>query len=280
MCFSKRQSFINFYLLIICGLYKINEWRLGLFLIFLGFKDLIQAFLYKNINNPKQLNFYTILSWVHVCFQPLFVNIFFSYFDINFKEKEKRNEIEKEKRNEIEKEKEKGNEKEKEKEKEKRNKIWYVIYSINLIYGIISLFLLKDINGFSKNCVGNPSDNFCKKNTKSYLGKIHIGYQFNINHNKIFFKYFYFILTFVPGLFSNAYTLYIFWLIFILIIKLLSNKINLRNGEFAAIWCFSSILIYIPLALFSKQFLKFFQIINFNIKGKYSWIINKIKYNQ
>ena len=51
MCFSEKQSYINALLLFCCGIYKLKQWRLGIPLIFLGLKDLLQGFLYKSINN-------------------------------------------------------------------------------------------------------------------------------------------------------------------------------------------------------------------------------------
>ena len=53
MCFSETQSYINAILLFFVGLHKISEWRIGIPLIFLGTKDLLQGFLYKYLNSLK-----------------------------------------------------------------------------------------------------------------------------------------------------------------------------------------------------------------------------------
>lgn len=274
MCFSERQSYINAILLFVCGLYKINQWRLGVPLIFLGFKDLLQGLLYKNMNKQKILNFYSILSWVHICFQPLFVNMIGSYFDINFDKKETfkvgetpNDSDKKEDKKEVLEKKEEGEKKEAlEKKTSNKKKFWFIIYAINLIYAILTMFSLKDINKLPNNCVGDPRNNFCKKKTTSYLGKVHVGYQFNINNNKFLWSIIYPLLFVVPGLFTKAYIPYILWFIFIKTIALITNMFKIRGGEYAAIWCFMSIIFGIPLVLFSEQFLKLFRKIDLDLK--------------
>lgn len=278
MCFSERQSYINAILLFFCGLYKINHWRLGLPLIFLGFKDLLQGLLYKNIKKPKLLNFYSILSWIHICFQPLFVNMIGSYFDINFYKKENitdsdkketnnENKVNKKLKREIDTEVEAENEKEElEKKTNNKKKFWFIVYAINFVYAILTMFSLKDINKLPNNCVGDPRNNFCKPNTTSYLGKVHVGYQFNINNNKFLWTVFYPLLFVIPGLFTKAYIPYILWFVFIKTISLITNMFKIRGGEYAAIWCFMSIIFGIPLVLFSEQFLKLFRKIDYNLK--------------
>ena len=99
------------------------------------------------------------------------------------------------------------------------------------------------------------------------MGKIHIGYQFNLNHNRYLWDYIYKILFIIPGLFTHAYIPYILWIIFFKITFTISKFIKIEGGEFAAVWCFSSILFGIPIALFSKQFLELFQNIHFDIKN-------------
>ena len=74
--------FINTIILIISGIYVYPKYRLTLPLFFLALKDLIQGLSYRNIEMNKSTQFLTSLSWIHICFQPLFVNIFVSYFDI------------------------------------------------------------------------------------------------------------------------------------------------------------------------------------------------------
>ena len=80
MCFSQTQSYINTILLVIGGFYVYPNYRLTFGLIFLALKDLLQGLLYYYKNNEKSKNILTSFSWIHLCFQPLFVNIFMSHF--------------------------------------------------------------------------------------------------------------------------------------------------------------------------------------------------------
>jgi hypothetical protein len=43
-------------------------------------KDLLQTFLYEFDHNEYYKNFFSILSYIHICFQPLFINMLLSYF--------------------------------------------------------------------------------------------------------------------------------------------------------------------------------------------------------
>ena len=81
MCFSEKQSFLHAIILFISSIYLKDKWQLAVSLFFLGLKDLIQGFSYYYINNKKKLNMLTSLSWIHICLQPLFVNLIYVYFD-------------------------------------------------------------------------------------------------------------------------------------------------------------------------------------------------------
>ena len=110
MCFSEKQSFINAIILIIGSIFVYPKYRLSIFLIFLALKDLIQGFLYKYQHNEKLENSLTVLSWIHICFQPLFVNIFMSNFSQN------------------------------------KNNYWNIIFIICFLYGIYALTTLKEFD--------------------------------------------------------------------------------------------------------------------------------------
>ena len=83
MCFTEKQSFINAILLIVGSIYVYPEYKFSSMLIFLALKDLIQGFLYKYQHNEKIEKKLTVLSWIHICCQPLFANIFMSNFSQN-----------------------------------------------------------------------------------------------------------------------------------------------------------------------------------------------------
>ena len=84
MCFSKEFSFFNFALLSGYGSYLAyqnpHHWRLYVPAFYLGLKDFLQGFLYIFNTNQSYKYILSILSYIHICFQPLIANIFFSYF--------------------------------------------------------------------------------------------------------------------------------------------------------------------------------------------------------
>ena len=220
MCFSEKQSFINFIILIIGSIYVYPKYRLTLFLIFLALKDLIQGFLYKYQHNEKIKNVLTVLSWIHISFQPLFVNIFMSNFSQN------------------------------------KNNYWNIIFIICFLYGIYTLTTLNefDIQNDPDCITKNKKNDFCSKYTTSYIGKYHIAYKFNRDNDILFFPIIYLILMFIPSLFTNSRMLGIIWGLFVGLIYIFFNKIG--EGEKAAIWCFLSIIFYLPIAVFNKQISK------------------------
>ena len=222
MCFTERQSFINVIILIIGSIFVYPKYRLTIFLIFLASKDLIQGFLYKYQHNEKLEKNLTILSWIHICFQPLFVNMFISYFS-----------------------------------EKKYNNYWNIIFVICLLYGIYTLTTLKefDIQNDPHCNKIDKNDDFCSKYTTSYIGKYHIAYKFNRDNDRIFFPIIHLILIFVPSLFTNCRILGIIWGLFVILIYIYFNDIG--NGEKAAIWCFLSIVYFLPIAIFNKQISKY-----------------------
>ena len=219
MCFSEKQSFINAIILIIGSIYVIPKYRLSIFLIFLALKDIIQGLLYFYQNNERIENILTILSWVHICFQPLFVNIFMSNFS------------------------------------QDKNKYWNIIFIISFLYGLYTLTTLNEFDiQNDTDCIKknkNSNNDFCSKYTTSYIGKYHIGYKFNRDNDILFFPIIYLILMFIPGLFTKSRSISIIWGLFVGLIYIFFN--NIGEGEKAAIWCFLSIIFFLPIAIFNKQ---------------------------
>ena len=227
MCFSESQSYINTFLLFLAGMYKINNYRLCIPLFFLATKDLIQGLLYHYIDNPKINRLLTQISWCHISFQPFIVNLGFSNFSLE---------------NTI---------------------FWNTTLLISFIYGIFTLSTLHDFNLKSSYCVSkNVKNDFCSSRTLSYLGNYHLGYRFKRTNDKILFPILYVIIMFVPALFTNSRMLSIVWCIFVIIIDTISQKNG--YGETAAMWCFLSILFWLPLSLYEKNIKS---IINMNYKN-------------
>ena len=221
MCFSEAQSFINFIILIIGSIYVYPKYKLSLFLIFLASKDLIQGFLYKYHNDEKIKNKLVILSWAHICFQPLFVNIFLSNFSEN------------------------------------KKYYWNIIFIISFIYGIYTLTTLSDLDiQLDPDCyTKHKVSDFCSERTTSYQGKYHIAYKFNRDNEILFFPIIYLIIMLLTSLFTKSKLLGIIWGLMIGLIYLYFNNIN--YGETAAIWCFLSIIYFLPVAVFHKEISKF-----------------------
>tara|TARA_Y100000385_G_scaffold269984_1_gene308607 strand:- start:117 stop:755 length:639 start_codon:yes stop_codon:yes gene_type:complete len=209
-------------MLTIVSIYVYPKYKLTIFLIFLALKDLIQGFLYKYQDNEKLKNMLSIISWIHICFQPLFINIFISYFSEN-----------------------------------KYNNYWNIIFIICLLYGIYTLTTLKEFDiQNDPDCIKiDKNDDFCSKYTTSYIGKYHVAYKFNRDNDLIFFPIIHLILIFVPSLFTNCRILGIIWGLFVILIYIYFN--NIGNGEKAAIWCFLSIVYFLPIAIFNKEISKF-----------------------
>lgn len=223
MCFSQNQSFLNTAILIICSVYLFKQWRLSIFLIFLSIKDLIQGFLYYYQNNEKMEHFLSILSWIHICFQPLFVNIFISHFTRT------------------------------------KNNYWNIIFILCFIYGLYTLTTLNEFDIQNDiNCItNNENDDFCSNTTTSYIGKYHIAYKFSRDKDILFFPIIYLILMFIPSLLTSAKIIGVLWIIFVSIIYIYYNNIN--HGEKAAIWCFLSIIFFLPLSIFNKNIIKYLE---------------------
>jgi len=226
MCFSEQQSIINFIALFSYSLFLNTQssdsdiWRLYIPLYFLSIKDLLQAGLYQFDANHDYKHILSILSFVHICFQPLMVNIVFSYFSkdttflgVNY---------------------------------------WNIIFLITFLYGCYELTNL-DVFNIQRNasfCKDSTSD-FCSDEDSSYIGKYHVAYKFKtINNYDIVLM----LLMILPALLTSSWFLSLLWLFFIIGIMYVFK--DTRNGESGAIWCLLSIAFFIPVAYFRDSIMK------------------------
>jgi hypothetical protein len=232
MCFSKELSFFNFGLLAGYAAYlqiyskEKDIWLLYYALYYLGFKDFLQGCLYL-LDKVEIYKYYlSILSYIHICFQPLFVNIFFSYFSplSNFFN---------------------------------INNYWSSVFLFNLLFGLYQLTNLDvfDIFREAPYCKDKASDLYSNTNS-SYIGKYHVAYKFRTKYK--YSPFFYFFML-IPALLTNSYILAIINIIFISIISYICC--NLRSGEIAAIWCLLSILLFLPVTYYRKEILEFIETI-------------------
>ena len=129
----------------------------------------------------------------------------------------------------------------------------FIIFSIAIIYGIYNITNLNEFDiQNDRDCIKEDKyDDYCSNKTESYLGKYHLGYKFNTD--KIKFHDLYDILMFIPPLLTKSKYLTLVWAIFAVTVRNVFGKIG--SGEKAAIWCFSSILMAIPVALFEEKIL-------------------------
>jgi len=136
-----------------------------------------------------------------------------------------------------------------------KNNYWNIIFIISFLYGIYTLTTLKEFDiQNDPDCNSNKKNDFCSINTTSYIGKYHIAYKFNRDNDILFFPIIYLLLMFIPSLFTNSRILGIIWGLFVGLIYIIFN--NIGEGEKAAIWCFLSIIFFLPISIFNKQISK------------------------
>jgi len=226
MCFSENQSYFNALLLFATGIYSYSKTKLAIGLFFLGIKDLIQGILYRTIRKGDKAltGNYAILSWIHICFQPLCLNLFLSFFD------------------------------------PKNIDYWKWVLIACFFYAIVCAIHIKDLDIYhlpSCNKKYNPSNDFCADKTTAYQGKYHLGYKFNGIDQKIIYPGLYLLLMFFPAIFTKVRPLLLAWVGLVLGVAVIFERgLNVWNGETAALWCFLSILYFIPITLFSDQISK------------------------
>lgn len=220
MCFSQTQSYINTILLVIGGFYVYPNYRLTFGLIFLALKDLLQGLLYYYKNNEKSKNILTSFSWIHLCFQPLFVNIFMSHFS------------------------------------KQNTYYWNSIFIISFLYGLYDITTLNEFDiQNDPDCIKkNEKNDLCSSHTTSYMGKYHVGYKFRKDKTNFLYYIVYPILMFIPALFTKSRILGVIWAVLVSCLYLVLN--NIGDGEQAAIWCFLSILYFLPISIFHKKISK------------------------
>ena len=99
----------------------------------------------------------------------------------------------------------------------------------------------------------NQADDFCSKESTSYIGKYHLGYKFSLDNRTTVFNRFlwYNILSFLPGLFTKSKYISVIWATFVVLITKKYDYIE--TGETCAIWCYLSVIFALPIALFSDN---------------------------
>ena len=218
MCFTESQSYINTITLMTISLYFINkEWKIALPAAYLGSKDLLQGLLYRYHKDKYISKIIARLSWINISFQPLIINIFISYFDNNNKE------------------------------------YWNIIYIFLFLFGCYYITTLSVFDIQNDNDCNDKHNDFCSDSDGGYIGKYHIAYKFKTEQG---YGYLPILLMILPALFTKAWKLSFIWLFFIILIGTIFNENVVRNGELGAIWCFLSIIPFIPVVYFRSYFTK------------------------
>lgn len=198
MCFNKVASFSFGSLLVGMSLWLGENgasWEYVVPPMFLAIKEFLQFYLYLALESNKNRwnRFFTILSWVHISFQPLFVNVLMSltaHRDLK--------------------------------------PFYYFIYVLCAVHGVFKMFTLSDLDIFTtdKSCHEVTKDNsserandFCSSVTSSYIGKVHVGYRFkqdnttNIPWSPSFFSFHF--LSIFPSLVLMNWRVAVMWFLFI-----------------------------------------------------------------
>jgi len=233
MCFSKEFSFFHFGLLAGYAAYlqmyskEKDIWKIYIPLFYFGLKDLLQGFLYIFDKVEIYKYYLSVLSYVHICFQPLLANIFLSYFSKSFI---------------------------------LFNTIiyWNFVFGITFLFGLYQLTNLDvfDIFKEAPYCKDKWAD-FCSDKNGSYIGKYHVAYKFRTKYK---YSPLFYLFMFVPALFTNSYILSFFAVILSgLVVFIFFQKI--RGGEQAAIWCLLNIIFFLPVAFYRKEIVEFIETI-------------------
>lgn len=218
MCFTETQSYVNTAILFTTAAYLEYQglWRLSLPLAFLGLKDWLQALLYRFRRQKDKNNMLTILSWAHISFQPLFVNMFFSHFSPAY------------------------------------SSYYTYVMLICFVFGVYNLTVLDDLDIQNEpDCVDYiKASDWCSKQTQSYQGKYHIAYRFRTDRQQsTLYSLLYPILLFLPCLVTTSWPIGIGWLFFVGCMYLIGYLNKLGTGEISSMWCFLSIIFVLPIAV-------------------------------
>jgi len=209
MCFGRTWSIVSFGILAAASAICIQSnapAAITLPVAFLASKELLQWALYSSISNCNETNkFLTSLSWVHISFQPFFVNLFISAFS-------------------------------------QSPELYTLPLILCLVFAIANVFRLKEMRGtIEYKCQNNITGNMCRPKTCSIQGKHHVAYGFELASSDVNAAYTpslfsYGLLTFVP-----AYIIGDWQLATINLVVCAGTMSMIQDaGEAGAIWCVNS----------------------------------------
>jgi hypothetical protein len=185
-------------------------WRIVGMLFFLAFKELLQLLLYYNIECTSTNKVLSVLTWIHISFQPLFVLLFFSAFS-------------------------------------KTPKQYNVPLVLAFIYAIFNCIRIKELRpgGIGYKCsILDKAISLCREQTCNYQGRYHIAYGFELasadGHEGILYVpslFSYMLLSFaVPFAIGDWQVASMHALVAFASLRFASWDI----GEASALWCLNS----------------------------------------
>lgn len=209
MCFGSTWSTTSFAILAmtsLAGVYRAIPSRIVLGTAFLALKELIQMLLYRHLESCNETNKYlTAAAWIHISFQPLFMNLFISAFSAT-------------------------------------PHLYDVPIMLCLMFAIANTFRLKEVRGAEATmCTQDTRRNPCRPLTCSTNGKYHLAYGFALYSSDISgytpSMFSFFLLMFAPAFVIGDWQLAS---INAVVATLSYTLVAHDTGESSAIWCVNS----------------------------------------
>jgi hypothetical protein len=217
MCFGETWSKVSFITTLLSGtigLYYQIDIRIIVGAYFIAIKEFIQYLLYKYLDTCNDVNkWLSVAAWIHISWQPFFVNLFASAFAPN-----KQNE-------------------------------YNIVLSLCIVFAIINMTRIRELSIFFKDediCDNKGDTNkLCQNKTCSIEGQYHLAYGFklisadtNVYTPSIFMHLF---LMFIPAMILGPRSI----ALVNGIIAILPGLFIIKSGEVAAVWCVNAMVLMI-----------------------------------
>lgn len=207
MCFGVGWTATSMSICALVGVLCVTfgvDYRIAAMPVFLFVKEWIQYQTYQDLRCNRRNEILSTMSWIHISFQPLIVNLFLSYFA-------------------------------KDAQKEYRIVLW-----LCGIFAVFNMARLRELRGrVSKPCHAGAKD-MCRATTCSYMGQRHIAYGFNLQSADDMYApswFTYLLLSFAPALILGPRVLGMTHMAVAILGGVLARG---YGGEGAAIWCLNS----------------------------------------
>lgn len=217
MCFGEAWSKVSFITTLLSGtiglFYQIDI-RIIVGAYFLAIKEFIQYLLYKYLDTCNDINkWLSVAAWIHISWQPFFVNLFASAFAPN------------------------------------KQKEYNIVLSLCIVFAIVNMIRIRELSIVYKDedkCDNKGDTNkLCQTKTCSIGGQYHLAYGFNLNSADT--------NSFTPSIFMHLFLMFIPSLLLgprsialvNAIIAILPGLFITKAGEVAAVWCVNAMVLMI-----------------------------------